>query len=97
MNNAHTLGVALLSYTKCVLVKRYGESERFASVPNDGNRIGEPRLSEKKFKGTLKRSIIDALCGRSVRKIAIAAVHITKRRGLNDDQSCPCSYRIRHL
>ena len=55
-------------------------------MPDDGDRIGEQWLGEKKFKGTLKRLIIDTLCGRSVRKIAIATVHITKRRRLNDDQ-----------
>jgi hypothetical protein len=97
MNNPHTPYVALLSYTKSVLVERDGENKRLASMPDDGDRIGKPGPGKKKFKGTLERSIIDMLCGRSGRQIAIATVHVTKGRRLNDDQFCHRSHRIRHL
>src|SRR5579859_6528716 len=91
MHNAQLPRIALLGYTKGMRIKRDGESKRLARMPDDRNRIRKPRLSEKPFKDPLKRAIIDTLCRRSVRKIAIAAAHITKRRRLNDNQSCPCS------
>ena len=66
-------------------------------MPDDGDRIGEQGFGEKKFKGALKGLMSDPFCGRSVRKVAIATVHITKGGGLNDDQFCHCSCGIWHL
>src|SRR5579859_4740295 len=97
VENAHPLCIALLSYTKSVLVERYGQDERLACMPDDGDRIGKPRLAEKPFKGARERLLGDALCGGSVRKIAIATVDITKGRGLNDNQLGPCSCGVKHL
>jgi len=51
MNNAHTLRIALLSCTKSILIERYGQNERLARMPDDGDRIGKLRFAEKPFKG----------------------------------------------
>jgi hypothetical protein len=97
MDNAHSLRVALLGNTKSLLVEGNGQDEWLASMPDNGDRIGQPDLAEKPFKGALKRLISDTLCRGSVWQIAIAAVDITKGRGLDDDQFCPCLPGIWHF